>query len=240
MLALALTAGLALLVVGGVLELSWRGLTDPPTRNHLASSDAAVFAPPDYRDPARILDDAGKLRNAFVLVLETTLVVVALWLTVTVAVDPGVATNLKVAMAATLVVGGLLVGQGMYVRLGLGHDTPASFEGYRDSIGDAFGDEVAADFEGIHDAVTTARGETALDEVTVGVLAAARNGHDLQAVARWGERADLAVAETFEARAVQLADAGVVAFDPDGLRIGDQFSDATNEQLATVAASVLN
>lgn len=253
MLPLALAAGLALLVVGGLVERPRLRATGPAARPRSGTGGGrrpgvgpepartgVAFTPVDYRDPARILDDDRKLANAFVLVLEATLVAVAATLSVAVALRPGVGAGLAAALVATVLVGGTLVGRGMYARLGLDRAVPTSVEGYRDSLSDALGPAVAGDFAEVHDAVTTARGETALDGAAVAVLAAARNGADLDAVARWGESVDLAVADTVEARAKRLAAAGVVDAGGDRLRVADRFDDATPEQLATVAASVLD
>ncbi len=68
----------------------------------------------------------------------------------------------------------------------------------RETLTDEFDPQTAADFDQFLDSLETARGDgDGLDEVTISLLVAAKNGHLLYDISRWGEDIRLASKATF-------------------------------------------
>jgi hypothetical protein len=112
------------------------------------------------------------------------------------------------------------------------------------------GPAVAADFRGVLDSLEAARGGgEGLDEVTVSLLVAARNGELLYDISRWGEDIGLASKATFSRTKTRLEDSGIldtekVPIDVGRprlrLMLGDQrLADADIDELAAVAQEML-
>ncbi len=236
-----MTSGLVLLLAGGIWQLSNARLSGPGVkRSQLVSPDAAVLTPRDRKTPSRVLSDVDKLRSVLVAALEVGLIAVSVWTAMYVAAQPGVVPAFKALVVATMAVGATLVARGVYVRLGLFRPELDGLADYRQSLAVSMSAGVAEEFADIHRSLSTARSEENIDATTVGVLAAARQGRPLDEVLRWGEGADVAEAEAFEERADALAEAGLIRTDDADLQLAPDFEDADPDQIATVAATVLN
>ena len=112
------------------------------------------------------------------------------------------------------------------------------------------GPESAADFEAMLDSLETARGDgEGLDEVTVSLLVAAKNGELLYDISKWGEDVGVASKATFSRTKTRLEDNGMldtekVPIDVGRPRLrlllGDQrLADADADELAAVAQELL-
>jgi len=231
-----IATGLGLLIVTGIYQLSTARLAGTNAkRDQLVSEDSTTFTRADFSDPTNILEDGGKLRNALVVVSETAAIVMAVWMTIFMYTASAVSTPLKLLVIAVLVVGTFLVGRGLYVRMGMYQ--PVSL---RESLRSTTGPEVAEDFASLRNALETARGDGPIDETTVGLLAGARNDRSMDELREWARVEEVADRATFEERVENLTDAGIVHDEDGRLTVGPQFEDVDDDQLATVAASVLN
>lgn len=233
---LAIAAGLGLLIIAGVYQLSTARLTGPHVkRTHLVGDEASTFTSLDYEDPTRILRDRAKLLNGGVVLLELTLVVLAVWTATIVYAMPALSTAFKLLVVGVVVVGSLLVGRGLYVRLGLYQPVNLQ-ESFRRTVGAS----AANDFVAIQSVLDTARADTTLDQATVGLLAGAKHETTMETLREWGRTESVVDPETFEERATALAEAGVIRRADGRVTIDPQLSEADDDQLASIAASVLN
>lgn len=231
-----IAAGLGLLLVAGIYQLSTARLAGPDAkRSQLLSADSTTFTPADLRNPSNVIRDGEKLRNAVVVLLEVAAIVMAVWMTIYVYSLPTIDVAFKLLILAALVVGALLVGRGLYLRLGLYE--PVTIQ---ESLRETAGADVARDFASIGGALETARGGDPIDEATVGLLAAAKNAESIETLKRWARSEDVADPETFDEHADALAAAGVIENEGGELTVHPQFEDADDDQLATVTASVLD
>lgn len=231
-----IATGLSLLLVAGIYQLSAARLSGVEVKGgQLVSEESTTFTRSDLTDPTRILGDRDKLRSATIIVLEVAAIVMSVWMSIYVYAMPGVSTPMKLLVFAALAVGALLVGRGLYVRLGLYQ--PLTL---RESLQARTTPGVAEDFASIRDALDTARSSEGVDEVAVGVLAAAKNGSSIDGLKKWGRAENLADSETFEDRVGTLADAGIVRVEEGQLALETSFEDVEDDQLATVVDSVLN
>ncbi|PSQ28906.1 hypothetical protein BRD09_06935 [Halobacteriales archaeon SW_10_68_16] len=83
------------------------------------------------------------------------------------------------------------------------------------------GPDAAADFEAILTSLETARGNgDGLDEVTVSLLVAARNGELLYDISKWGEDIGLASKATFSRTKSRLEDNGLVDTEKVPIDVG--------------------
>jgi hypothetical protein len=83
------------------------------------------------------------------------------------------------------------------------------------------GSEAAGDFEAILDTLDTARGDGGdLDEVTISLLVAARNGELLYDISKWGEDIDLASKATFSRTKTRLEEAGLLDTEKVPIDVG--------------------
>jgi len=233
---LVIAAGLGLLLVAGGYQLTTARLSGPDAkRSQLLSEQSTTFTRGDLEDPTRILENGRKLQNALVVVLEIAAIVMAVWMSTLVYTVPTIQLWFKLLVVAALVVGSLLVGRGIYVRLGLYQPVTV-----REALRYDVGAETAEDFATIREVSKTARGDATLDEATAGLLAAAKNGRSMETVREWAESEDVAPPETFEQRARTLDEAGVIRCEGEHLSLSAKFDEAGDDQIATVAASVLN
>ncbi|MFB6150936.1 MAG: transcriptional regulator TbsP [Haloarculaceae archaeon] len=98
--------------------------------------------------------------------------------------------------------------------------TPA-LERVRETLVSEFGEGALADFEGILDALTVAKGEgEGLDEVTISVLVAAKNGELLYDISKWGEDIGLASKATFSRTKSKLEDADLIRTEKVPIDVG--------------------
>lgn len=113
------------------------------------------------------------------------------------------------------------------------------------------GPESAADFEAMLDSLDTARGDgDGLDEVTISLLVAARNGELLYDISKWGEDVGVASKATFSRTKTRLEDNGLIDTEKVPidvgrprlrLLLGDQrLVDADTAELASVAQEMLS
>jgi hypothetical protein len=100
-------------------------------------------------------------------------------------------------------------------------------------------DDVRDDYERVRGVLQASRGGGD-DRVTAGLLAGARKNRSLAELKEWGRQTGVAAPAEFEARARDLADAGVLSLDGERLSVAGRLSaaDADAEQLTTAALSV--
>ncbi|MFB6143210.1 MAG: transcriptional regulator TbsP [Halorientalis sp.] len=120
----------------------------------------------------------------------------------------------------------------------------------RETLASDIGPETAADFDSVLGSLQTARGDgDGLDEVTVSILVAARNGELLYDISKWGEDIGLASKATFSRTKTKLEDMGLVDTEKVPIDVGrprlrlmlgdDRLDDADADQIASVAQSLL-
>lgn len=118
------------------------------------------------------------------------------------------------------------------------------------TLADALGEDVEADFDTMLASAATARGEESdLDEVTVSLLAAARNRELLYDISKWGEDVGVASKATFSRTKSRLEEAGLIATEKEPIDVGrprlrlkladERLQDADPGELVGVAQSVL-
>ncbi|MEF8785010.1 MAG: DUF5821 family protein [Haloarculaceae archaeon] len=112
------------------------------------------------------------------------------------------------------------------------------------------GPQVAADFEAILDSLETARGDgDGLDEVTISLLVAAKNGELLYDISKWGEDVGVASKATFSRTKTRLEEHGLVATEKVPIDVGrprlrlllgsQRLEDADADELAGIAQEML-
>jgi hypothetical protein len=120
----------------------------------------------------------------------------------------------------------------------------------RASLGEEISPETRADFEGVLDSLETARGDgDDLDEVTISLLVAAKNDVLLYDISRWGEDVGIASKATFSRTKTELEELGLIDTEKVPIDVGrprlrlklgdDRLADASPEQLASVAQSII-
>jgi hypothetical protein len=112
------------------------------------------------------------------------------------------------------------------------------------------GPETAGDFEGVLASLQTARGDgDGLDEVTISLLVAAKNGELLYDISKWGEDIGLASKATFSRTKTTLEDMGLIDTEKVPIDVGrprlrlmlgdERLQSADSDELASVAQSIL-
>jgi hypothetical protein len=112
------------------------------------------------------------------------------------------------------------------------------------------GADTAADFAGVLDSLESARGDgQGLDEVTISLLVAARNGELLYDISKWGEDVGLASKATFSRTKTRLEDTGLIETEKVPIDVGrprlrlmpgdSRLQEATVEDIAGVAKEQL-
>ncbi|CCQ37220.1 uncharacterized protein Nmlp_3078 [Natronomonas moolapensis 8.8.11] len=119
----------------------------------------------------------------------------------------------------------------------------------RDTLETELGESTAADFDAVLSALDSVRDGTGLDEVTVSLLVAARNGDLLYDISRWGEDVGIASKATFSRTKTRMEESGVIETEKVPidvgrprlrLRLGDERLDVDDEsEFARVARSLL-
>jgi len=118
------------------------------------------------------------------------------------------------------------------------------------TLSEDIGPETAQDFDDVLSSLTTARGNgDGLDEVTISLLVAARNGELLYDISKWGEDVGLASKATFSRTKTKLEDMGLIDTEKVPIDVGrprlrlmlgdERLADADADELATVAQSLL-
>lgn len=118
------------------------------------------------------------------------------------------------------------------------------------TLADSVGDDVEGDFAAMLSSMETARGDgQGLDEVTVSLLAAAKNEVLLYDISRWGEDAEVASKATFSRTKTTLEEKGLIETEKVPIDVGrprlrlkladERLADADSDELASVAQSVL-
>ncbi|GAB3686251.1 DUF5821 family protein [Salinarchaeum chitinilyticum] len=121
----------------------------------------------------------------------------------------------------------------------------------REELEGDLGAPVQDDFSGMLDSLETARGnDDDLDEVTVSLLAAAKNEALLYDISRWGEDTGVASKATFSRTKSTLEDAGLIETEKVPIEVGrprlrltladERLRDAEPDQIAAAAQTVLN
>jgi hypothetical protein len=83
------------------------------------------------------------------------------------------------------------------------------------------GPDAAADFQAIIESLETAKGDgSGLDEVTISLLVAARNGELLYDISKWGEDIGLASKATFSRTKTRLEDGGIIDTEKVPIDVG--------------------
>jgi hypothetical protein len=119
-----------------------------------------------------------------------------------------------------------------------------------DTLEEDLGPQVAADFEAILDSLETARGDgDGLDEVTISLLVAAKNGELLYDISKWGEDVGVASKATFSRTKTRLEEHGLIATEKVPIDVGrprlrlllgsQRLEDADADELADIAQEML-
>lgn len=168
-----LTAGVGVLLAVGAWGLYAGRFDVRGGRGQLFVDDVAYLTREDLREPARLLDPS-KAANLLIAALETLLLVIATVTVVAVAARTESGPWFLAVAAGGVLVGGYLVGRGVYVRLGFAVPEPTRRV---DEFGRGFervaGTNAATDFAVIHDAMGRTRGTGDSDAASAAVLAAA-------------------------------------------------------------------
>ncbi|QSG15008.1 transcriptional regulator TbsP [Halapricum desulfuricans] len=91
----------------------------------------------------------------------------------------------------------------------------------RETLDRDIGEDVRADFDAVLDSLETARGNgDGLDEVTISLLVAAKNGELLYDISKWGEDIGLASKATFSRTKTQLEDQGLIDTEKVPIDVG--------------------
>jgi hypothetical protein len=120
----------------------------------------------------------------------------------------------------------------------------------RETIEADIGAAAAGDFDEVLDSLQTARGDgDGIDEVTISLLVAARNGELLYDISKWGEDIGLASKATFSRTKTTLEDMGLIDTEKVPIDVGrprlrlmlgdDRLENADADELASVAQSML-
>jgi hypothetical protein len=121
----------------------------------------------------------------------------------------------------------------------------------RETLEADIGNETADDFDEVLASLQTARGNgNGLDEVTISLLVAAKNGELLYDISKWGEDIGLASKATFSRTKTKLEDMGLIDTEKVPIDVGrprlrlmlgdERLEDAEADQLANVAQSILS
>ncbi|WP_417750454.1 transcriptional regulator TbsP [Salinibaculum salinum] len=119
-----------------------------------------------------------------------------------------------------------------------------------DTLEEDLGPQAAADFEAILESLETARGDgDGLDEVTISLLVAAKNGELLYDISKWGEDVGVASKATFSRTKTRLEEQGLVATEKVPIDVGrprlrlllgsQRLEDADADELAGIAQEML-
>ncbi len=119
-----------------------------------------------------------------------------------------------------------------------------------DGLGETLNKDAEQDFQAMLDSLETARGNgDGLDEVTISLLAAAKNEALLYDISKWGEDTGVASKATFSRMKTTLEEHGLIETEKVPIDVGrprlrltlgdDRLRTADNDQLATVAQSLL-
>ncbi|MFB6105061.1 MAG: transcriptional regulator TbsP [Halobacteriaceae archaeon] len=125
-----------------------------------------------------------------------------------------------------------------------------AFSQVRESLAANVGEAVEEDFDEMLASMETARGDgDDLDEVTVSLLAAARNGVLLYDISKWGEDVGVASKATFSRTKTDLEERGLIETEKVPIDVGrprlrlqladDRLRTADPEELVSVAQSTL-
>ncbi|WP_276271900.1 transcriptional regulator TbsP [Haloarcula litorea] len=120
----------------------------------------------------------------------------------------------------------------------------------RSTLAEDIGEETAEDFDDVLGSLATARGDgDGLDEVTISLLVAAKNGELLYDISKWGEDVGLASKATFSRTKTKLEDMGLIDTEKVPIDVGrprlrlklgdERLEGAETDELATVAQSLL-
>jgi hypothetical protein len=121
----------------------------------------------------------------------------------------------------------------------------------RQTLADDISEPTARDFDQVLSSLQTARGNgDGLDEVTISLLVAAKNGELLYDISKWGEDIGLASKATFSRTKTKLEDMGLIDTEKVPIDVGrprlrlmlgdDRLQDAAADQLASVAQSIIS
>lgn len=198
------------------------GRTDPPAVAILAAKDLMKDVMEDFLVASRASEllerDALELR-----VVDTppnqSVVVTDVGVTALVSVGEGVggldSGDASLVEAANDHYGDMVADADSFTL----HTPPLSH--IRESLAAEIGEEVAADFDAVLTAIDDAHPDgTGLDEVSISLLVAARNGVLLYDIGKWGEDVGLASKATFSRAKSDLVDAGVIGTEKVPIQVG--------------------
>ncbi len=120
----------------------------------------------------------------------------------------------------------------------------------QETLSEDIGEETADDFDNVLASLQTARGNgNGLDEVTISLLVAAKNGELLYDISKWGEDIGLASKATFSRTKTKLEDNGLIDTEKVPIDVGrprlrlmlgdERLQGADAGELASVAQSLL-
>jgi hypothetical protein len=119
-----------------------------------------------------------------------------------------------------------------------------------ETLADEIGSDTEADFRAVLESMNAARGNgQGLDEVTISLLVAARNGVLLYDISKWGEDVGLASKATFSRTKTRLEDTGLIDTDKVPIDVGrprlrlklgdDELADLPPAEMAERAHEIL-
>lgn len=120
----------------------------------------------------------------------------------------------------------------------------------RETLSTDLGEEAQDDFTGVLSSLETARGDgDGLDEVTISLLVAAKNGELLYDISKWGEDVGVASKATFSRTKTRLEEHGLIATEKVPIDVGrprlrlllgsQRLEDADADELAGIAQEML-
>ena len=120
----------------------------------------------------------------------------------------------------------------------------------RETLEADIGPETAGDFDAVLGSLATARGNgNGLDEVTIALLVAAKNGELLYDISKWGEDIGLASKATFSRTKTKLEDMGLIDTEKVPIDVGrprlrlmlgdERLKEADSDDLASITQSIL-
>lgn len=121
----------------------------------------------------------------------------------------------------------------------------------RRTLREEIGEETQEDFSAMLDTLETAKGDgEGLDEITVALLAAAKNNILLYDISKWGEDSGVASKATFSRKKTEMETRGLIDTENVPIDIGrprlrlqfadDELQDATLDEIVEVAKKVMS
>lgn len=206
-------------------------------RGQLLFDDVTYLTRADLQSPRRLLEPS-RAANLVIAALETLLLGIATITLLELWTREGIPAWFLAASMLLVVLGGVILGRAIYVRVGFAVPEPSTdVSAFGDDFARFAGSDAATDFTSIHDAMRQVRGEDGSDAATAAVLAAARADVERDDLRAWAGETGLASPASVDDRIETLAAAGVI--DPDAFAfVDDRLADAPPSDVASLATTV--